>query len=184
MEPEQTLSTRMVFDGKIVRIRVDTVGLPSGREAVREVVEHQAAVVVVPIDQEDNILLVRQYRYPVGESLLEAPAGGVEDAETPEACAQREIREEVGYGARDLRPLAGFWLAPGYSTEFMHAFVARDLAPDRLEPDDDENILVERVPMSRVPDLIHSGEIRDAKTIAALLLVTSGFGATDQGGGA
>ncbi len=184
MEPEQTLSTRLVFDGKIVRIRVDTVGLPSGREAVREVVEHQAAVVVVPIDHEDNILLVRQYRYPVGESLLEAPAGGVEDAETPEECAQRELREEVGYRARDLRRLAGFWLAPGYSTEFMHAFVARDLAPDRLEPDEDENILVERVPMSRVPDLIRSGEIRDAKTIAALLLVTSGFGAADQRGGA
>jgi ADP-ribose pyrophosphatase len=166
------LASRRVFDGKVVSVRVDTVRLPDGNETLREVVEHSPSVVVVPIDAEDNVIMVRQYRYPAGEALLEAPAGGVEESEAPEECAQRELREETGYVARDLKSLGRFWASPGYCTEVMYAYVARDLDPSPLEPDADETIDIERVPVSRVARLIRQGEIQDAKSIAALLMAT------------
>ena len=175
MEPEKKISSEPVFDGKIVRIHVDTVNLPNGREAIREVVEHEPAVVVVPIDAEDNVILVRQHRYPVGHALLEAPAGIVEDSESPNDCAQRELQEEVGYLSRNLRPLGGFWTTPGFCTEYMYAYLAKDLVVSNLEPDEDEIIQVEKVPLSRIPQLIRFGEIEDAKTIAALLMATCLF---------
>ena len=180
MRTEKTLSSRSAYEGDIVRVRVDRVDLPSGRTVAREIVEHSDAVVIVPIDDDSNVILVRQYRHAADQALLEAPAGGIDEAESPEDCAQRELREETGYLSRDLRPLPGFWVAPGYCTEFMHAFVARDLEPDSLEPDEDEDIQVERVRMAQIPGLIRSGEIRDGKTIAALLMVTSGYEASQE----
>ena len=175
MQQEQLISTESVFEGKIVRVRVDVVSLPNGVEARREVVEHQASVVVVPIDAEGNVVLVRQYRHPAGQTLLEAPAGLVEASERPDDCAQRELREEIGYGSRDLRPLGGFWTSPGFCTEFIYAYMAKDLVPDKLEGDEDELIHVERLPLARVPRLLRVGEIQDAKTIAALLMTTCLF---------
>ena len=172
MQPEQPLRSRSIYDGRVVRLRVDAIRLPDGREVLREVVEHRASVVVVPIDSEGNVVLVRQYRYPVGQALLEAPAGVVEESEGPEECAQRELREEVGCGSRDLWALGGFWMSPGYCTEYMHAYLARDLFPSKLRADEDESIRVERLPVSRVPRLIRQGEIRDAKTVDALLMAT------------
>ena len=175
---ERSLDSTRVYDGRIIGVRVDTVALPDGARAVREVVEHRPSVVVVPVDAHDNVLLVRQYRYAVGLDLLEAPAGMVEDSESAEECAQRELREETGYGAGELRPLGGFWLSPGFCTEFMHAFLATDLVESRLEPDDDESITVVRVPVSEAVGRISSGEIRDAKTICVLLLVERLYRAT------
>lgn len=171
MQAEIQMASRLVFDGNVIRVRVDTVRLPDGREATREVVGHQPVVVIVPIDAEDNVIMVRQYRYPVGVALLEAPAGGVEGSERLEECAQRELQEEVGYMAGSLRGLGRFWASPGFSTELIHAYVARDLVPSRLEPDRDENIVIERYPLSRVVGLIREGEIQDGKTIAALLML-------------
>ena len=177
-QPEQTLSSNAVFDGRVIRVRVDTVTLPGGGQASREVVEHRASVVVVPVDSEGNVVLVRQYRHPVGQALLEAPAGVVEESERPEECAQRELQEETGYVARDLRALGGFWISPGYCTEFMYAYLARELVPSRLEADEDENIRVERLPLSGVHRLIRAGEIQDAKSVAALLMATCLFETT------
>ncbi len=160
-----------MYEGKIVSVRVDRVLLPDGKTVVtREVVDHKPSVVIVPIDAEGNVLLVRQFRYPAGETLLEAPAGGVEDGESPDNCAQRELQEETGHMSRDLRILGGFWTTPGFCTEFMYAYLARDLVPSKGKPDPDENIFVDRIPLSRVPQLIRLGEIQDAKTIAALLM--------------
>ena len=170
MKPEQATSSKFAFEGRIIRVRVDSVRLLNGRQASREVVEHDASVVVVPIDPEENVVLVRQYRYPIGEGLLEAPAGGVQSSESPENCAQRELQEEAGYLSNDLRALGGFWMSPGFCTEYMHVFLAKDLVPSKLQADYDENIEVERVPLSAVPSLIRSGEIKDAKTIASLLM--------------
>ena len=113
---------------------------------------------------------VRQFRYPAGEILLEAPAGGVEESESPDECAQRELQEETGFISRNLRVLGGFWMSPGYCTEFMYAYLAVDLVPSKLQADDDENIVVEKIPLSRISQLIRLGEIQDAKTIAALLM--------------
>jgi len=175
MEPERRVSTEPIFNGRIIQVRVDTVSLPNGRQATREIVEHAAAVVIVPIDDEGNVVLVRQYRYPVEEALLEAPAGIIEDSELPDVCAQRELQEETGYRSGDLRSMGGFWSSPGFCTEYMHAYIAKDLTPSKLEADDDENIQVEKVPLSQVADLIRSGEIRDAKTVAVLLMATCLF---------
>ena len=172
MQPERPLSTESVYDGKIIRVRVDEVSLPDGTQTSREVVEHSASVVAVPVDSEGNVLLVRQYRYPVRRFLLEAPAGKVEESETPDSCVRRELQEETGYASRDLKPLGSFWMSPGFSTELMHAYLAKDLVPSKLDADKDENILVERFPLSGVQRLIRQGEIQDAKTIAALLLIT------------
>ena len=179
MQSEQMISSERVFDGRIVRVRTDAVLLANGRNATREVVEHRPSVVVVPIDADGNAVLVRQYRYPAEQVLLEAPAGVVEESETPDDCAIRELQEEIGFSSRDLRALGGFWMSPGYCTEFMYAYLAKDLVSSRLEADADESIEVARVPISRVSRLIRLGEIQDAKTIAALVMAVYLF---DAGG--
>ena len=167
---ETRLTSRSVFEGRVIQVRVDNVRLSNGREAVREVADHAPAVVIAPIDADGSVVLVRQYRYPVEEALLEAPAGIVEPGEDPDYCAQRELQEETGYRSGDLRSLGGFWTSPGFCSEYMYAYVARDLAPSRLEMDYDEDIEVERYPMSEIPAMIRDGRIRDAKSIAVLLM--------------
>ena len=170
MKSETRLSTKTVFEGKIITVKVDAVSLPNGVRAVREVVEHRPAVAIVPLDGEGGVLLVSQFRYPAGEVLLEVPAGIIEEDETPEQCAGRELQEEIGYRAGEMRSLGSFWTTPGFSDELMHVFVATGLEPSSLEPDEDEDISVVRVPVSRIRPMIEAGEIRDAKTIAALLM--------------
>ena len=170
LKAEIPLESKTVFNGKLVRVRIDTVRLPDGGQASREVVEHRPAAVIVPIDAEENVIMVRQYRHPVGETLLEAPAGVVEEHETPQDCAQRELQEETGYLSRNLQGLGQFWMSPGFCDELMYVYVARDLVSSSLEPDADENILTETVPLRRVTELVRRGEIQDAKTIAALLM--------------
>ncbi len=171
-ELPQLVKQDSIFDGQIIKVRVDTLLLPDGQQVPREVVVHNGAVVIVPIDQDDNVLLVRQYRHAAGESLLEAPAGTLEDSESPDDCAQRELQEEVGYASTNLRAMGGFWSSPGFCTEFLYAYLARNLVESKLSADADEDIEVERVPTGRIPQLIRLGEIRDAKTIAALLMAT------------
>ncbi len=167
---ETRLTSKRVFEGHVIRVRVDNVRLDNGREAVREVADHAPAVVIAPIDSDGSVVLVRQYRYPVEEALLEAPAGIVEPGEDPDYCAQRELQEETGYRSGDLRSLGGFWTSPGFCSEYMYAYVARELSPSRLEMDYDEDIEVERYPMSEIPAMIGDGRIRDAKSIAVLLM--------------
>ena len=175
--PEQQLSSRSLFEGRVVSVRVDEVRLAGGGSAVREVVDHRPAVVIVPIDDLGRVLMVRQYRYAVSETLLEAPAGIIEDGEEPSETAQRELQEEVGRIAGDLRKLGEFWATPGFCNELMHAYVARDLRHSDLPADEDEDITVVPVPMTEALDMVRTGQIRDAKTIAALLLAKHVSGA-------
>ena len=177
MQPEEQIASREIYDGKIIKVRVDDILMRNGNQSVREVVDHANAVVIVPIDDDGNVHLVRQYRYAAQQNLLEAPAGLVETGEDPDDCAQREMAEEIGYASRNLRILGGFWSSPGFCTEFMYAYLAKDLVPRSLQADDDEDIQVEKVPLSRIPQLIRLGEIQDAKTIAALLMATCVFNA-------
>lgn len=172
---EPTLSTRQAFQGRLVNVRVDTISLPGGRTSTREIVEHGACVCMAPVDSGD-VLLVRQYRKPVEASLLEVPAGRMESGESPQDAAIRELREEVGHTAGNLQHLQSFYMSPGYCTEEMHAYLATDLRPAALDPDFDENIQVVRVPLSQIPNLLHSGEIRDAKSIACLVLALDVLG--------
>ncbi len=176
MQPEEQISSREIYDGRIIKVRVDDILMRNGGRSTREVVEHANAVVIAPVDAEGNVLLVRQYRYAAGRSLLEAPAGIIEDGESPDDCAQRELAEEIGFASRNLRALGGFWSSPGFCSEFMYAYLAKDLVPYRLQADDDEDIQVERLPLSRIPQLIRLGEIQDAKSIAVLLMATCIFG--------
>ena len=172
---EPTLSTRQAFEGRLIKVRVDTISLPGGRTSTREIVEHAACVCMAPILSED-VLLVRQYRKPVEASLLEVPAGAMEPGESPQDAVIRELQEEVGHTAGTLQHLQSFYMSPGYCTAEMHAYLATDLRPAALEPDFDESIQVVRVPLSQIPDLLRSGEIRDAKSIACLLLTLGVLG--------
>ena len=167
---EPTIGTRHIFTGRIIDVRVDTVRLPNGRESTREIVAHDPSVCIVPVDAADNVLMVRQYRKPADAFLLEVPAGGIESGEEPEVAARRELQEEIGHSSENLVPLTAFWLAPGWCTEYMYAFLATGLTPATLESDDDEFIDVIRVPLQRVPDEIANGAIQDAKSVASLLL--------------
>jgi ADP-ribose pyrophosphatase len=166
---EKTLSSQLIFDGRAVKIRVDTVQMPDGRKTTREIVEHADCVAVVVIDADDNVLLVRQFRGPVEKELLEIPAGGIDPGEDAEAAVGRELQEEIGYFPRRLERLGGFYSTPGYCTEYLYLYLATDLAPSQLFAEDTEGIEVVRVPVSQIPDLIASGSICDAKSIAGLL---------------
>ena len=144
--------------------------LPSGRQTTREIAEHDNSVCMVPVDEESEVLLVRQYRKAVELDLLEVPAGGIEPNETPEEAVVRELQEEVGYTAGKVKPLAGFWVSPGWCTEYMYSYLATELTPAKLEADFDENITVVRVPLDSIMGLIGEGQIQDSKSVASLLL--------------
>jgi ADP-ribose pyrophosphatase len=164
---ETPLSNTTVYRGKILNLRVDSVRLPSGKRTIREVVEHRPAVCVVPLVNDGEVLLIRQYRYAAGEFLLEVPAGIVEENEDFLEAAQRELQEEVGFKG-ELSEVARLYSSPGFSTELLVLFVARNLTPSRLEADDDEFIETVRVPVSRIPEMLRHGEILDGKTFSAL----------------
>lgn len=169
-QEEPTISSERLYEGRILSVRKDTVRMPNGSQATREIIEHSHAVCIVPVDDDGNVLLVRQYRKPVEESVLEVPAGGVERDEVGEDAVLRELQEEVGYTAARLQHLASFWVAPGWATEYMHSYLATGLQPSKLLGDDDENIEVVRVSLDQALDMIKTGEIHDGKTIASLLL--------------
>ena len=169
-QTETVTGTQRIYEGRIVKLRVDEVRLPNGKASKREVVEHGGAVAIVPMRDKDTVLLVRQFRLPAGKPLLEIPAGGVEKGEDPETCARRELSEEIGLRPGRLIPLYAAFVAPGYTTEKIHGFLALDLEDAPGQADEDE--FVEMVPM-RLADAIAAiatGEIEDMKSIAGLTL--------------
>jgi len=170
---EKALSSQVRFAGKVLKLRVDEVEVAEGRRAVREVVEYPGAVTVLPLTEYGEVLMVRQYRYPVGEELLELPAGKLEAGEDPLETAKRELAEETGYRAREMRLLLRFYTTPGFSTEEMHLFLATGLTPGEPDPDPDEFITVEKVPLERAREMVAQGQIRDAKSIVGLLAAGS-----------
>ena len=170
---EQTLHTEPIYEGKLVGLRVDTVALPGGRTTKREIIEHGDVVAIVAVDSEDVFLLVRQYRKAAEQVLLEIPAGLVESGEDHLQCARRELGEETGFAAGRWNYLGGFYTSPGFCTEYIHLYLATELTPDELVADDDENIELVRIPAKNIPELIASGAICDAKSIAGLLMVLS-----------
>jgi ADP-ribose pyrophosphatase len=133
----KVVSSQKKYSGRVLALRVDRVLLENGIEAGLEIIEHRGSIVMVPVDDDGGIWFVRQYRHAAGREILELPAGSLEAGEDPEVCAGRELREEIGLGAGKLTRLGGFFLAPGYATEFMHVYLATGLRPDRLSGDDD-----------------------------------------------
>ncbi|MBA7467007.1 Methanol dehydrogenase activator [subsurface metagenome] len=169
MAKEETLSSQLIYDGRAVKLRVDTVQMARGQETTREIVEHSDCVAIIAVDADDNILLVNQFRKPVEKELLEIPAGGVDPGEDPETTVRRELREETGYLPKKVERLGGFYSAPGYCTEYLHLYLATDLTHSPLYAGDTENIELVRVPTSQILGLIASGSICDGKSIAGLL---------------
>jgi len=170
---EKTLSSQQIYDGRALKLRVETVKKPNGKTTTREIVEHSDCVAVVVLDSKNNAILVRQFRKAVGKILLEIPAGGIDPGEQPIDCVRRELQEEIGYLPNKIDKLGGFYAAPGYCSEYLHLYLATHLIPSQLEAEDTEDIEVVRAPLSRIPELIASGEICDAKSVAGLLRVVS-----------
>jgi ADP-ribose pyrophosphatase len=167
----ETIGSEKVYDGRALHIRRDHVRLPDGRTTDWEVVEHPGSVVILPVDQDGNLLFVRQYRHAAGLDLLELPAGTRDGQdEPPITCAGREVREETGMAAGCIEEIGKFYLAPGYSTEYMYVFLATDLRHDPLDPDADEFLKVERIPVQQALEMAARGDLPDAKSLAALFL--------------
>ena len=171
------LSSRRVFEGRRVSVRLDEVALPSGHRRVYEVVEHPGAVAIVALTAERRILLVRQFRQPVGAELLEVPAGTIEPGEAPEACARRELVEEVGRAAERWERLAAYYPSPGVLSEELHVFLARDLHAASA-PREEEDLHLEIMPLEDAYDRVVAGAIRDAKSIIGITIVRQRLGSS------
>jgi ADP-ribose pyrophosphatase len=175
---ERVVDSRVVHKGHYMEFRLDTIERADGSRGQRDIVGHPGAVAMLAIDDADRVLMVRQFRLAAGGVLLEIPAGTLDvDASTgavedPEIASRRELEEETGHRARTWRRLASFWTAPGFATELMHLYLATDLMPveeGRLGPDEDEHLELERVPVTDALAMAERGEIRDAKSLVALL---------------
>ena len=169
--PERVVDSQLIYEGRIVRFRVDTVVLPDGSRSTREVIGTPGAVVIVPLTDDGQVRMVRQYRSAIGEYLLELPAGTLEPNESPEQAAPRELAEETGDRAARWRRLAGFYTVPGICDEYLHLFLATDLTPGQTNQEADEFIEVVTLPLGEALAMVRQGEIRDAKTIIGLLMV-------------
>ena len=166
----ELLHSDTIFKGHAFSVELVLTKLPDGNQKVYELVRHREAVTIVPIDPAGQIYFVSQYRIGAGQSLLELPAGVLEPGEDPAGGAGREVREEIGLAAGKLLKLGEFFMAPGYSSELLHIFMATDLYPAPLEADADEFLQVEKMPVQRAYEMAGAGLIKDGKTLAALLL--------------
>jgi ADP-ribose pyrophosphatase len=166
---EETLSQEYKYKGKIINLRVDRARLPDGTEAGREVVEHPGGVCVAALTGEDELLFVRQFRYPYGEIIPELPAGKMSPGEDPLLCGKRELEEETGAKAERFEPLGRLYPSPGYCGEIIHLFFADGLTFGDMNPDDDEFLEMERIPFAEAVRMVLDGEIDDAKTQIAVL---------------
>ncbi len=166
----EILHTESIYKGRVFDVRQEQVRLPNGKTMRLDIVDHPGAVVMVPVDGDGKIWLIRQYRHAAGKELLELPAGVVEAGENFEEGARRELREEIGMAADNIEKIGEFYIAPGYSTEYLLIYLATGLRPDPLPGDEDEIIQIVPLPAEQVLTLAQSGQIPDAKTLAALLL--------------
>ena len=166
---EKTLSSRTEFEGKIVKLTVDTVELPNGEQAVREVVGHPGGVCVLALREDGTVPVVRQFRYPLGRVMVELPAGKLEYGEEPRPAAIRELGEEVGLVPGELTDLGFIYVSPGFCKEKLHLYLARNLTEVPVHPDDDEFLEIDYLPFDKLLEQVMSGEIQDGKTVVATL---------------
>lgn len=166
---EKPIDRETMYRGRIITLHVDRVKLPTGDIGTREIVQTRDSVAVVPVTCDGKVVLVRQYRYAGGEEVLEIPAGRIDPGESPEMAARRELIEETGCRCSALKKIAGFYVAVGFATEFMHLYVGTVDRIGHACPDAGEFILTELMPIDRIPELLAAQEIRDAKTLAGLL---------------
>ena len=166
---EKTLSSEQKFDGKIVKLFVDQVELENGEKAMREVIKHPGGVCILPLDEDNNVLMVRQFRYPSHRVLLEIPAGKMEYGEDHRECGLRELKEETGCTCDEFTYLGNLIPTPAYDTEVIHMYLARGLHSGEQKLDEDEFLEVEKIPLDKAVEMVMNNEIADAKTQIALL---------------
>ena len=166
---EKRIDGEEKYKGVIVRVRLDRVQLCDGKMTKREVVEHPGGVCILPVDENGDCTMVRQFRYPFGKMLLEAPAGKLEYGEDPLECAVRELSEETGFQADELIPMGSMCTSPGYSTERLYLYLALGLHAGKSHPDEGEFLNVEKIPFKKLTEMVMNDEIDDGKTIAAVL---------------
>ncbi len=173
MNPPKVLKSERRFEGKVFNLIVDEIEYPSGTRAIREIAEHPGGAVVIALNEKSEILLIRQFRYPMKEMLYELPAGKLSPNEDPQHCAARELEEETGYIAASLRKITAIYTSPGFCTERLHLYLAERLSMSSRGPrleEGEEGLTCEWFPFRKVVDMIHKGEIMDAKTICAVLM--------------
>ncbi len=169
MKEEKTIKSEQIYKGKVVQLRVDTVSLPDGRTKIREIVVHPGAAAIVPLmDDGEKVLLVEQYRKAIESKTLEIPAGTLEEGESPEECARRELIEETGFQASKLDKLMEFYPSPGFSSEIIHIFVASGL---KKVSDAEAELPIRFVRLNELLTKIRNGEIKDGKTAIGVLMV-------------
>lgn len=167
---EKTLESEVKYNGRILSVRKDRVLLPDGKEATREIVQHNGGVGVVAVTEDRKIILVKQFRKPTEEVLIEIPAGKLEINEDPEACAIRELEEETGKIPKSIKLLTKFYPSPGYSSEILYIYFSDKLENGRINLDEGEHVETFEVTFEEAINMIKSGEIKDAKTIIGILL--------------
>ena len=158
------------YKGHVFDVAKVYIELPDGRKRAYDLVEHGDSVTIVPVTDDGHLYLVAQHRIGAGQHLLELPAGVLDGNESPRDAANRELQEEIGKAAGELQKLGGFYLAPGYTDEYMVVFLARDLSNSALDPDDDEFLEIVKIPIADVYKKAVAGEIQDGKTLASLML--------------
>ncbi|NLL06861.1 MAG: NUDIX hydrolase [Clostridiaceae bacterium] len=167
---EKTISKKQMYKGNIIDVESWSVVLPNGKEATRDVVLHPGASVVIPITEDGQVYMVRQFRKPIDQESLEIPAGKLDKEEDPLDCAKRELKEETGLDAKDIRHILDIHSAPGFSNEVLHMYVARDLYEGEACADEDEFISAEKYTINTLMDMIMKNQITDAKTIIGILM--------------
>ncbi|XOK63807.1 NUDIX hydrolase [Paenibacillus elgii] len=165
---EVTVSTQPIFQGKIISLQVDTVKLPNGAEATREIVKHPGAVAVLALTPDDRMIVVEQYRKPLEKSQVEIPAGKLDAGENPIDAAKRELEEETGYTAGSIRHISSFYTSPGFADEILHLYAAEQLVKGQANPDEDEFLEIEELTLEQAQAYIREQRISDAKTIMAV----------------
>jgi ADP-ribose pyrophosphatase len=165
---EKTLSSSKIFSGKLLQVYKDAVELPDGHQSIREYIKHPGAAVIVPSLENGQILMVRQYRYPVHRVMLELPAGKIDPGETPEQTVKRELSEETGYQTTHLSQVCQIHTCVGYSDELLYLYWADHLKPESRQQDPDEAIEVIKISIDQALKKVHCGEITDAKTVIGL----------------
>ncbi|MBQ8567376.1 MAG: NUDIX hydrolase [Clostridia bacterium] len=166
---EKKLTSKQIFDGKVVKLFVDTVELPDGKEAIREIVRHPGAVCVIPVTPEGEVIMVKQYRYAFEQIMLESPAGKLEPGEDPLEAVKRELEEESGVVAGNIEYMGEIFTTVAIFDEKIHAYLATDLVYKNAHPDEDEFLEVEKIPLSTLVDMVMNGEIKDSKTQICIL---------------